>query len=199
MMEARAGVALLIAATAMAACVPMPCARQVRCGAPAPAPPPAAIPDPAPATSPAPLPPLVVEQPPDSLPLVLRSGRYDVPDPLMRLPLGEPVTISATSVSVPALLVALGESLGISLVVDPEVDGRITVNFQEVPARDALRVVLAQAGLFIAAGPPEVQWAPVVFYAIPTDIETASVETIQERFNVSRAMAEFLVRSRIRP
>lgn len=199
MMQARPGLALVIAATAIAACVPAPCARQLRCAAPAPAPPPAAMPHPAPATPSAPLPPLVVEQPPDSLPLVLRSGRYDVADPLMRLPLGEPVTLSATSVSVPALLIALGESLGISLVVDPEVDGRITVNFQEVPARDALRVVLAQTGLFIAAGPPEVPWAPVVFYAIPTDIETASVETIQARFNVSRAMAEFLVRSRVRP
>lgn len=201
MIAARLRIPLLLVAVAVTGCVPRPCANPTPCPAPAPPATPviAPAPPPAPVAPPAILPPLIVEQPPDSLPLVLRGGRYDIEDPLARLPLGEPVTLSATSVDVPALLVALGESLGISLVVDPEVEGRITVNFQDVPAREALRVVLAQAGLFVAAGPPPVPWAPVVFYALPTDIETASVETIQARFNVSRAMAEFIVRSRVRP
>lgn len=201
MTAARLRMSLLVAAVAVTGCVRRPYADPTACIDPAPAAPPviAPTPPPAPVAPPAILPPLIVEQPPDSLPLVLRGGRYDIDDPLARLPLGEPVTLSATSVDIPALLVALGESLGISLVVDPEVEGRITVNFQDVPAREALRVVLAQAELFVAAGPPRVPWAPVVFYALPTDIETASVETIQARFKVTCAMAEFIVRSRVRP
>lgn len=155
-------------------------------------------PTPGPAPESPPLPDLTVEQRPDTLRPFVAPGRYDVPDPLARLPLGEPVTISATNVSVPALLVALGEAVGISLVLDPEIDGEITVAFQDVPAREALRTVLEQAGIFIATGPPEVPWAPVVFYAVPVDIDEASVATIQARFNVSREMAEFIVRSRVR-
>lgn len=152
-----------------------------------------------PAPAPPPLPPLTVAPPPDTTRLSFSPGRHDIDDPIARLPLGEPVTLTASDVSVPSLLMALGEAVGISLVVDPGIQERITVNFIEVPAREALRAVLEQAGLFIATGPPEVPWAPVVFYAVPVDIETASVETIQARFNVSRAMAEFLVRSRVRP
>lgn len=152
----------------------------------------------APAPPPAPLPELTTEQRVDTAAPFVAPGRYDVPDPLARLPLGEPVTLSATAVSVPALLVALGEAVGISLVLDPEITGEITVAFQDVPAREALRTVLEQAGLFIATGPPEVPWAPVVFYAVPVDIDEASVETIQARFGVSRTMAEFIVRSRVR-
>lgn len=153
---------------------------------------------PPPAPVGAPLPPLHVQPPIDTVRPAFVQGRHDIPDPLARLPLGEPVTLYANDVGVPALLVALGEAIGISIVVDPEIDERITVNFQDVPAREAMRVVLEQAGLFIATGPPEVPWAPVVFYAVPTDIDAASVETIQARFNVSRAMAEFIVRSRVR-
>lgn len=165
--------------------------------APAPRPPVRAVP--AAVTAPAPLPPLSVETAPATGTAFVAPGPYDIADPLAHLPLGEPLTLSSTAVSVPALLIALGEAVGISLVLDPEIAGVITVNFQEVPAREALRIVLEQAGLFISAGPPEVPWAPVVFYAIPIDIDAASVETIQARFGVSRTLAEFLVRNRVRP
>lgn len=122
----------------------------------------------------------------------------EVADPLARLPLGGPVSLTAAAVDVATLLVALGEAVGISLVVDPEIDERITVNFDHVPAREALRVVLAESNLFIAAGAPDPPFGPVVFYTLPIDIEQSSVETIAARFGVSREAAEFIVRARVR-
>lgn len=147
--------------------------------------------------TPSDLPPLPVEQVSDRS-LVRQTDPDDVKDFLARVPLGEPVSLRATSVEVPVLLAALGEAAGISLVVDPSIDGRISVNFVDVPAREALRIVLAETGLFIATGPPETPYGPVVFYTVPIDIDEASVELIVARFGVSRQVAEFIVRSRVR-
>lgn len=149
------------------------------------------------ARNPSDLPPLPVEQVSDRT-MELQTVPNDVEDFLSRVPLGEPVSLRATSVEVPVLLAALGEAAGISLVVDPSIEGRISVNFVDVPAREALRLVLAETGLFIATGPPEAPYGPVVFYTVPIDIDQASVEVIQARFGVSRQVAEFIVRSRVR-
>jgi hypothetical protein len=151
----------------------------------------------APALTPSDLPPLPVEQVSDRS-VARQTDPHAVEDPLARLPLGEPVSLRATAVEVPVLLAALGEAAGISLVVDSSIEGRISVNFVDVPAREALRVVLAEAGLFIAAGPPRAPYGPVVFYTVPIDIDEAGVELIQMRFGVSRQVAEFIVRSRVR-
>lgn len=143
---------------------------------------------------PRPLPPLTVTTvPPPSRPPA-EADR----DPMERLPPGNPVTLGARDVDVRALLIALSEAAGASLVLDPEVRGRVSVNLVDVPARDAIRAVLASAGLSVASGPPTAPWAPVVFYVLPVDVEEASAELIQARFGVSAELARWIVESRIR-
>lgn len=154
---------------------------------------------PPPPPAPAPLPPL----PPEALaPPPAPPGRAPrtpaVPDPLADFPPGRPVTLSASAVDVRTLLPALAEAAGLSLVLGPDIQGRLSLNLVEVPAMEALRLVLLEAGLFVAAGPPEAPYGPVIYYVLPVDIETASAELIQARFGVSAEMARWIVESRVR-
>ena len=175
-MRSRGGGGLLAVLVALGGCVP-------------PEPPP-------PAPPPAPLPELIVPLPPPApigrAPEALRSN-----DPLAARPPGDPVTLSARNVDVRVLLLALAEAAGISLVLDPAIEGRVTFNFTDVPAIEALRAVLTQAELGLSLGPPEPPIGPVVFYVVPVDIEKASVDLIRARFRVSPEVAELIVRNRI--
>ena len=152
-------------------------------------PPPAAIPD---------LPPLSV-QPAVPAPAARPPVPLPAADPLSAYPPGPPITLSARNVDVRALLLVLAETAGVSLVIDPTIEGRVTVNFVNVPAIEALRSVLAQSELGIAYGPPAVPLAPVVFYIVPVDIDQASAELIEERFGVSPEMARWIVANRSAP
>ena len=118
-------------------------------------------------------------------------------DPLAGRPPGNPITLSARNVDVRVLLLAIAEQAGLSLVIDPQVTGRTNVNFDGVPAIDALRAVLATTGLGLALGPPEPPVGPTVFYATPVDIERASPALIAERFRVSPEVARWIVENRV--
>jgi hypothetical protein len=110
---------------------------------------------------------------------------------------GPPVTLSAANVDIRALLPALAEAAGVSLVLGPDITGRVSVNLKGVPARMALEAVLAEAGLSLAGESSlEAPWGPTVFYAIPFDLEHASAASIQRRFGVSPEVAEWLVANR---
>ena len=117
-------------------------------------------------------------------------------DPFAGISSLQTVTLRAQDVDVRALLMALAEAAGLSLVVDPGIEGRMTVHLMDVPAVDALREVLAAADLSVATPPPAAPWGPVVFYALPVDIDVASAELIQERFGVSEQVARWIVQSR---
>lgn len=151
--------------------------------------PPAASPPPPP-----PLPELIIEAPTPSPPARLPAAAAD---PLAGYPPGDPVSLSARDVDLRALIVLLAEQAGVSMVLDPTIQGRTTVNFVNLPALEALRTVLAGAGLAIAAGPPEIPIGPTVFYALPVDIERASAELIQARFRVSAEVARWIVETRL--
>lgn len=142
----------------------------------------------------APLPALPVTQaaPPQELP-----PRPD-PDPLAALPPGELVTLTADNVDVRVLLPALAEAAGISMVLDDAVEGRVSVNLREVPARDALRAVLDEAGLGLAGPPAAPLFPPTVFYSVLVNVEGASAALIRAHFGVSSEMAEWIVRARPR-
>lgn len=152
-------------------------------------------PAPPPTAAPAPLPPLPVQQVVVD-PIPLREAPSD--DPLAGLPPGEPVSLTAADVDVRALLTALAEAADLSLVMGPDVQGRLSVNLVDVPATEALKAILAEAGLMVAPPPLTSPWERPVFYTFPVDIETADVELIRQRFGVSREMAEWIVESRIR-
>jgi hypothetical protein len=149
----------------------------------------------APAPAPLPLPELPAESPAPAP--AVRLPRPSASDPLAGRPPGEPVTLAARDTDVRALLIALGEAAGLSLVIDPSIRGRTTVNFTDVPALEAFRQVLAAANLGIAAGAPEIPFGPTVFYASPVDVERASAELIQSRFRVSAELADFLTANRL--
>lgn len=116
----------------------------------------------------------------------------DPADPLARVSSLQTVTLRAQDVGVRALLAALAEAAGISLVLDPGVEGRMSVHLVDVPVADALREVLAAANLSAVTPSAIAPWGPVVFYAIPVDIDRASAELIRARFGVSAEVARQL-------
>jgi hypothetical protein len=113
-------------------------------------------------------------------------------DPLASISSLQTVTLRAQDVGVRALLTALAEAAGVSLVLDPGVEGRMSVHLVDVPVADALREVLAAANLSVVTPSAVAPWGPVVFYAIPVDIDQASAELIRARFGVSPEVARRL-------
>lgn len=120
-------------------------------------------------------------------------------DPLGHITSTRRVTITTSSQDVRTLLLWLAEQAGASLVISPDVRARVTVSFHDVPVVEAMRAVLAEAGLSVLVGPLEAPWPPVVFFQLPVNIETASAETIAARFGVSLELARFIVESRPKP
>ena len=109
------------------------------------------------------------------------------------------VTVTTDNADVRTLLLWLAQQAEVSLVISPDVRGRVSVAFRDVPAGDALRSVMAEAGLSVLVGGMEAPWPPVVFYQLPVNVNTASAEAIAARFGVSLDMAKFIVESRPRP
>lgn len=105
------------------------------------------------------------------------------------------VTLTATNTDVRLLLPTLAEAAGVSLVMGPAVSGRISVFLRDVPAAEALRIVLEEAGLGVGL-PLRAPWGPVIFYDLPVNINGASARLIQERFGVIEELAEWIVASR---
>jgi hypothetical protein len=107
------------------------------------------------------------------------------------------VSLTAADVSVRELLPLLAEAAGVDLVLSPEVEGRVSVRFLDVPAAEALDAVMAQAGLAAPAPPLSVPWIPaVVFYELPVNVNMADALTLQRRFGISAAAAALIVASR---
>lgn len=132
--------------------------------------------------------------PPEPLP-TLRVEQLAEPAVEARPDRGERITLTATDTDVRTVLALLAEAAGVSLIVGPEVRGRVTVRFEDVPARDALEEVIRATGLMIAE-PLRVPWGPTVFYVVPVNVNEADAATIRARFGVSSELARFLVRAR---
>ena len=146
-------------------------------------------------------PPRIVPAPLQPLPVELRVEEREPEAPaIVLMPPDEPdrlITLTATNVSVRELLPLLAEAADIDLVLAPEVEGRVSVQFRNVPAAEALDAVLSQAGLGSPPPPLTVPWIPaVVFYELPVNVNTADALTLQRRFGISAAAAEMIVASR---
>lgn len=111
---------------------------------------------------------------------------------------GERVTLTATDTDLRVLLAALADAAGVDLVVGPDVQGRVTVHFEDVPALEALNRLVVETGYMITA-PLRPPWGPTVFYTIPVNVNEADAELIRARFGVSAELARFVVRARIPP
>lgn len=154
-------------------------------------------PAPEPEVDPPPLPILPVEQ---IAPEAFSERAIGTPptSPLAAFDPGETITLSAVDVDVRALLPALAEAADLSLVMGPEVQGRVTVNLVDVPALEALEVVLTEADLMIAEAPVTAPWGPAVFYTLPVNIWTAGEDLIRIRYRVSEEMARWIVETQLR-
>jgi hypothetical protein len=119
-------------------------------------------------------------------------------DPLAELNATKRVTLAANNADVRTLLLWLAQESGVSLVVSSDVNARVSVTFTDVPAGQAMRAIVAQAGLSLLA-PVEGLWPPVVFYHAPVNIDSVTADVIAARFGVSAEMAKWIVESRPRP
>jgi hypothetical protein len=109
------------------------------------------------------------------------------------------VTIATSNADARTLLLWLADQAGVSLVVAPDVNARVSVSFTNVPAGEAMRAIMAKAGLSVLTPGLHGPWPPVVFYQLPANINEASAETIVALFGVSPEMANWIVESRTKP
>lgn len=124
--------------------------------------------------------------------------RAESRDPLASVTSQKRITLTANNAEARTLLLWLAQQAEASLVISPEVQSRVSVSFRDVPVVEAMRAIIAEAGLSVLVGPLRAPWPPVVFYQLPVNIETASAEVISARFGVSLELAKFIVESRPR-
>jgi hypothetical protein len=124
-------------------------------------------------------------------------SRVESRDPLAQVTSTRRVTLSANNAEARTLLLWLAQQAEASIVISPDVQARVSVSFRDVPVVDAMRAIIAEAGLSVLLGPMKAPWPPVVFYQLPVNINTADAETIAARFGVSLELAKFIVESRV--
>jgi hypothetical protein len=147
-----------------------------------------------PAAPPLPEIPIYVITPVDSSGMTIAPARSA--DALSRLGAAKRVSLTSTDANARTLLLWLAQEAGISLVVAPDVNARVSVSFNNVPANEALRAVIAEAGLSLLAPGSESPWPPVVFFQLPMNINELNADAIVARFGVSEEMAKWIVESR---
>ena len=133
----------------------------------------------------------------DSATLSVRPARNR--DPLGALGATRRVTLTSSDADARTLLLWLAQEAGVNLVVSPDVRARVSVNFADVPAVDAMRAIMSQAGLSVLSAATGVPWPPVVFYHAPVNVNEASAAAIVARFGVSDEMVRWILDSRTRP
>ena len=106
------------------------------------------------------------------------------------------ISLTATNASVREVLPALAAAAGISLVMTPDVKGRVSVYLKDVSALDALRAVINQAELTVGEDIIPQPYGPAVFFQLPVNVNTASAPVLKARFGISDSTANWLVRAR---
>jgi len=120
-------------------------------------------------------------------------------DPVGALGANRRVSLAASEADARTLLLWLAEEAGVNLVVSPEVRARVSVNFSNIPAVEAMRAIMSQAGLSVLTAASGSPWPPVVFFQPPVNVNEASVATIVARLGVSQEMAQWIVETRPQP
>jgi hypothetical protein len=151
------------------------------------------------AANPRPLPniPVYAIRPSDSTGVRIAPARAT--DSVAALGATKRVTIATSNADARTLLLWLADQAGVSLVVAPDVNARVSVSFTNVPAGEAMRAIMAKAGLSVLTPGFNGPWPPVVFYQLPANINEASADTIVALFGVSPEMAKWIVESRSKP
>jgi hypothetical protein len=108
------------------------------------------------------------------------------------------VDLEMVNAPVKLVLQRLAEIGGLQLIIPPNLDRTISVQYVKVPVAIALNDVLKRSGLRLGAGPvANLPFDTVtVFYKLPANVDSMSVDAIMLRFGVTRTMAELIVKSR---
>jgi hypothetical protein len=102
------------------------------------------------------------------------------------------VSVNAVDADVRSLLLLIAKEGGVSIVVDPDVSGRVWVTLTNVPVIDALRAVIQSAHLSVTSVSTGATQPAIVFYQLPVNVNDAPATTIAKRFGVSDDMARWI-------
>jgi len=97
------------------------------------------------------------------------------------------------------VLAFLADQGKLNLVFSPEINRKIRLQLHDVPVSQALQAVLAASGLTLENLNGAKKTEPtssVVFYQLPVNVDSLSVEAIMKRFGVGRTAAELIFNSR---
>jgi len=113
----------------------------------------------------------------------------------------QPVSIDTHGgeIDVRQALAYIADAGKLSLIVSPEINKKVRLQLNNVPASQALKAVLEAAGLTLEnlnATPAPERTSSVVFYQLPVNIDSLSVDAIMKRFGVGRTAAELMVQQR---
>jgi hypothetical protein len=107
-------------------------------------------------------------------------------------------SLIAVDSDVRLVLQKIAEIGKLDLIISGGIRKKISVEYYHVPVSVALKDVLARTGLRLGYGTS----APLpfdtvtVFYRLPANVDSLSVEAIMRRFSVSRDLADLIVKSR---
>jgi hypothetical protein len=124
---------------------------------------------------------------------------FPVAPPTTTTEITEPyVDLEMSDAPVKLILQRLAEIGGLQLIIPPNLNRTLSVQYVRVPVSVALNDVLRRAGLRLGTGPQaNLPFDTVtVFYHLPANVDSMSVDAIVRRFGVSRAVAELIVKSR---
>jgi hypothetical protein len=108
------------------------------------------------------------------------------------------VDLEMVDAPVKLILQRLADIGGLQLILPPNLNKTVSVQYIHVPVSIALSDVLKRANLRLGAGEaPNLPFDTVtVFYRLPANVDSMSADAIMRRFGVTRAMAELIVKSR---
>ena len=126
------------------------------------------------------------------------GGAFPVVPVGMTEPAEPYVDLELADAPVRLILQRLADIGGLQLIIPPNLNKTLSVQYVHVPVSVALNDVLKRAGLRLGAGQAaNLPFDTVtVFYKLPANIDSLSVDAIIRRFGVSRAVAELIVKSR---
>lgn len=107
-------------------------------------------------------------------------------------------SLIAVDSDVRLVLQKIAEIGKLDLIISGGIRKKISVEYYHVPVSVALKDVLARAGLRLGSGTsaPLPFDSVTVFYRLPANVDSLSVDGIMRRFGVSRELAELIVKSR---
>jgi hypothetical protein len=136
-----------------------------------------------------------------SAPLMEPAPPVTVPERAATLaaPLPEKTITMTGEWDVRLALEEIARNAGYSLSLSPQVvSKKVRLSLVNVPSSEALKTVLAAGGLTLqASNGLQIPWDPsVVFYQLPVNVDSLSIDAITKRFGISRELAQLMIDAR---